>query len=224
MKKIFLAVVVALFSINVMAQHEIGGVVGGLYGLSHKYWFSGALAVQTDLAVGLTQAATMVDYGEMGGKKSTSFGIYDFTINPNVEYHWALPVENLKIYAGGGINFGLYDNLAKASYSAAYAYAELYQQAADYIDDYAGDYAKAYAGAGGSGSTVNGKFGINAIVGLQYNLKSVPLALAFDFRPGYGLGFNKPYTDYDEAGNKHTEARVAHFFDWKLAFAVRYCL
>lgn len=219
MKKIFLAIVVALFSINVMAQHEIGGVVGGLYGLSHKYWFSNALAVQTDLAVGLTQAATMVDYGEMGGKKSTSFGIYDFTINPNVEYHWALPVENLKIYAGGGINFGLYDNLAKASYSVAYAYAELYQQAADYMD-----YEPAVPAATSAGSTVNGKFGINAIVGLQYNLKSVPLALAFDFRPGYGLGFNKPYTDYDEAGNKHTVARVSHFFDWKLAFAVRYCL
>jgi len=181
MKKIFLAIVVALFSINVMAQHEIGGVVGGLYGLSHKYWFSDALAVQTDLAVGLTQAAF----------KNHSAGMYDFTINPNAEYHWALPVENLKIYSGGGINFGLCNGLE----AAAWGY-----------------------------NTVSGKFGINAIVGLQYNLKSVPLALAFDFRPGYGLGFNKPYTDYDEAGNKHTEARVAHFFDWKLAFAVRYCL
>ena len=206
MKKIFLAVVVALVSINAMAQHEIGGVVGGLYGVSHKFWFSDALAVQTDLAVGLTVAASSADNG-YGQKVTASYSIYDFTINPNVEYHWALPVENLKIYSGGGINFGLYDNLAKPNYAAIYA--------AYGLEDY---------GYSSPKSTVNGKFGINAIVGLQYNLKSVPLALAFDFRPGYGLGFNKPYTDYDDAGNAHKVANVTHFFDWKIAFAVRYCL
>ena len=167
MKKIFLAVVVALFSINAMAQHEIGGIVGGMNGVSYKYWFNDALALQADLAVGLTEAAN----------KAGSFGQYDFTINPNAEYHWALPVDNLKIYAGGGLNFGLCGGL------------------------------KAPAWAGNS---VSGKFGINAITGLQYDLASVPLALAFDFRPGYGMNFGKNNTD--------------HYFDWKIAFAVRYKL
>ena len=106
MKKIFLAVVVALFSINAMAQHEIGAVVGGMNGASYKYWFNDAFALQADLAVGLTQAAF----------KNHSAGMYDFTINPNAEYHWALPVENLKIYAGGGINFGLCNGLETAAW------------------------------------------------------------------------------------------------------------
>jgi len=164
MKKIFLAVVVALFSINAMAQHEIGAIVGGMNGASYKYWFNDALALQADLAVGLTEAA---------GK--TTVSQYDFTLNPNVEYHWALPVENLKIFAGGGLNFGLANNLKW-----------------------------------GNSNTVAGKFGINAITGLQYDLASVPLALAFDFRPGYGMNFGKNNTD--------------HYFDWKIAFAVRYKL
>ena len=182
MKKIFLAVVVALFSINAMAQHEIGAVVGGMNGASYKYWFNDAFALQADLAVGLTQAAY----------KNYSSGMYDFTINPNAEYHWALPVENLKIYSGGGISFGLCNGLQAATWGY---------------------------------NTVSGKFGINGIVGLQYNLKSVPLALAFDFRPGYGLGFNKPYTDYDPETQAEIKVnQVSHFFDWKLAFAVRYCL
>jgi len=166
MKKIFLAVVVALFSINAMAQHEIGAIVGGMNGASYKYWFNDAFALQADLAVGLTEAAG----------KDASFGQYDFTINPNAEYHWALPVDNLKIYAGGGINIGLCNSLKSNPYG------------------------------------VVGKFGINAITGLQYDLSSVPLALAFDFRPGYGLSF------------KDSNYTTGHFFDWKIAFAVRYKL
>ena len=169
MKKIFLAVVVALFSINAMAQHEIGAIVGGMNGASYKYWFNDAVALQADLAVGLTQAAG----------KNFSWGQYDFTINPNAEYHWALPVDNLKIYAGGGLNFGLCSGLTAAAMG---------------------------------GNSVSGKFGINAIAGLQYDLASVPLALAFDFRPGYGLGF------------ADANVPVSHFFDWKIAFAVRYKL
>ncbi len=170
MKKIFLAVVVALFSINAMAQHEIGAIVGGMNGASYKYWFNDALALQADLAVGLTQAAN--DAG--------SFGQYDFTINPNAEYHWALPVDNLKIFAGGGLNFGLCGGLKAAAW--------------------------------GVGNSVSGKFGINAITGLQYDLASVPLALAFDFRPGYGMSF------------ADANVPVSHYFDWKIAFAVRYKL
>jgi hypothetical protein len=164
MKKIFLAVVVALFSINAMAQHEIGGIVGGMNGASYKYWFNDAVALQADLAVGLTQAAGQAGAG----------GQYDFTINPNAEYHWALPVDNLKIYAGGGLNFGLCSAIQNTNPNG-----------------------------------LLGKFGINAIAGLQYDLASVPLALAFDFRPGYGMSFRNA---------------AGHFFDWKIAFAVRYKL
>ena len=168
MKKIFLAVVVALFSINAMAQHEIGGIVGGLNGVSYKYWFNDNVALQADLAVGLTRAAGS-EYGH-----SWNAGVYDFTINPNALYHFDLPA-NFKIYLGGGLNFGLVNWLE-----------------------------------GGINETVMGKFGVNAVAGLSYDIQAVPLVLAFDFRPGYGLGFR--------------DGGTMNYFDWKLAFAIRYRL
>ena len=61
-----------------------------------------------------------------------------------------------------------------------------------------------------------GKFGANAVVGACYQLPGVPLALAVDFRPGYGMGFR----DADPTGG----SGLLHMFDWKLALAVRYCL
>lgn len=190
MKKIFALVVVAVLAVtNVKAQHEIGGIVGGLNGVSHKYWFTDAFALQTDLAVGLTQAAY----------KHGSAGQYDFTINPNALYHFDL-VDNLKLYTGGGINFGLVDGLASGT-GMSYAPRRIT------IPGY-GDYDIPNYHHGG-GSSVLGKFGINAVIGLAYKFDAVPVVLAFDFRPGYGMSFND---------TKYT----SHFFDWKIAFAVRY--
>lgn len=54
-KGLLLCAFAVLMAGNVMAQHEIGGVVGGLNGLSYKYWFSDQLALQADLAVGLSR-------------------------------------------------------------------------------------------------------------------------------------------------------------------------
>lgn len=175
MKKIYAFLLVVAMSTTVMAQHEIGAVLGGMNGVSYKYWFSDKLALQTDLAVGLSRIAGGVYY--QGTKFSSgNEGIYDFTINPNALYHWSLP-ENFMIYTGGGVNFGLVsdiDNTATAG--------------------------------------ILGKFGLNAAVGVTYNLEEVPLTFALDIRPGYGLGFQT--------------ADVQHmsYFDWKLAVAIRYRL
>lgn len=192
MKKILmLCVAVMMAATSMKAQHEIGGIVGGMNGLSYKYWFNDALALQADLAVGLTQAAY----------KGGSAGQYDFTINPNVEYHFDLPA-NFKIYVGGGLNFGLCDGLG--THGGAYNF-----DPSDFMD-----YAPAHRArmSSGSSSTVCGKFGINAICGVTYDIQAVPLVLAFDFRPGYGMSFRDSKVD------------PSHFFDWKLAFAVRYKL
>ena len=184
MKKILmLCVAVMMAATSMKAQHEIGGIVGGMNGLSYKYWFSDALALQADLAVGLTEAYYSVNEG--GITVTGSKGVYDFTINPNVLYHFDL-VSNLKLYTGGGISFGLMDNLKKPA---------------------------------GYNGKVGGKFGIDAVVGLAYELDAVPLVLAFDFRPGYGLGFSKFDDGFGGSGTVKT-----HYFDWKLAFAVRYKL
>jgi len=175
MKKILLAVVVALFSINAMAQHEIGGIVGGMNGLSYKYWVNDKFAVQADLAVGLSRIyqATYFKGTKIG---SGDFGCFDFTINPNALYHFDL-VNNLKLYTGGGISFGLVSDLNNTNTKA-----------------------------------LDGKFGINGVIGLAYELDAVPLVLAFDLRPGYGLGFQTS-----------DDAHMS-YFDWHVGFAVRYKL
>ena len=179
MKKIFAFVLVATMSLSAMAQHEIGAVVGGLNGLSYKYWFSDNLAVQADLAVGLTTVPGSTTSSTLGlSSKFDSWGVYDFTINPNLLYHIDLP-KNFKFYLGGGANFGLVSDL-------------------DNTDK----------------DRIMGKFGLNGNVGVCYRLSNVPLALAFDFRPGYGLAFT-------DAAPKDFSM---HYFDWKLGFAIRYCL
>ncbi len=59
------------------------------------------------------------------------------------------------------------------------------------------------------GYLYNGKFGINALVGIELGFNDMPLVLGFDFRPGYGMTFQ------DEYGRS--------FFDWSLNVGLRYC-
>ena len=54
-----------------------------------------------------------------------------------------------------------------------------------------------------------GKFGVNAIGGVELSFKKIPLAVQVDFRPGYGMLFDSYYT--------------AHYFDWGTNISVRYC-
>ena len=172
MKKIFTLFAAVMLSVSAaFAQFEIGGIVGGLNGVSAKYWFNNNMALQADLAVGLS----------VGAVSGGGFSFYDFTLNPNFLYHFDLP-SNFKVYTGGGVNLGLMNDLV--SY--------------------------AYYGYGYKGPSVMGKFGVDAVVGASYDISSVPLVLAFDFRPGYGLAF--------------ISGGATSFFDWKLAFAVRYKL
>jgi hypothetical protein len=174
MKKVFTLIAVVLMAVtSVKAQIEVGGVVGGMYGASVKYWLNDKLALQGDLAVGLTRGNGAF-YFKGAHSPNGGMSLYDFTINPNALYHFDLPA-NFKVYCGGGINFGLVSDLNNT--------------------DPAG---------------IFGKFGINAVGGVSYDLQQFPLTFAFDFRPGYGLGFqtaNDPHISY---------------FDWKLALAIRY--
>ncbi len=114
MKKILiLCLAVLMTATTVKAQHEIGAVLGGMNGASYKYWLNDALALQADLAVGLTRAYVGAYY--QGTKLlEGSNSQYDFTINPNALYHWQLP-ENFKLYAGGGLNFGLVSDIANTN-------------------------------------------------------------------------------------------------------------
>lgn len=150
MKKIFTLALVALFSVSMMAQHEIGGIVGGLNGARYKYWLSNDLAIQTDLAVGLTKFAYSGVYFKGTKIAEGQMDHYDFMLNPNLAYHFQLPA-NFKLYVGGGVGIGLM--------------------------------------GGFNGGGVMGKFGANALIGAAYHFNGLPLVMALDFRPGYGLGF-----------------------------------
>jgi len=181
MKRLFLILAMAAVTISGMAQkHEIGAVVGGLNGLSYKYWLSDKFALQADLAVGLTAvpASTFMNGTNVTkaatGNQTITNSIYDFTINPNLLYHFPM-TEHLKLYVGGGVNFGLMSDIRNTDPDG-----------------------------------ILGKFGVNGDCGLAFDYQR--LVFAFDFRPGYGLGFR-------DANTPHLS-----FFDWKLGFAVRYCL
>ena len=54
----------------------------------------------------------------------------------------------------------------------------------------------------------NGKAGANIIAGFEYSMNKTPVAIQLDYRPGFGVLFNT--------------RRVLTFFDWALAFSVRY--
>jgi hypothetical protein len=172
-------------------KHEIGILVGGMYGLSHKYWFTDHLALQTDLAVGLTyfenieyeeRVYSYYDHRYVYDYCSFS-SIFDFTLNPNVTYNFTLP-RNFYIYAGGGVSLGYLSNIG-------------------YIDRWYGSDQRVHMG----------KFGINAMIGTEYVFANKPISLALDFRPGYGLAFRDSYY-----------MPTCHYFDWKLAFSLRYII
>ncbi len=174
MKRLFLILALAAVTISGMAQkHEIGAVVGGINGLSYKYWISANTAVQADLAVGLTAAPTAAYAGGSGGYIGTS-SQYDFTLNPNILYHFPM-TERFKLYIGGGVNLGLMSDIQNTN-----------------------------------PNLILGKAGLNADCGMAIRFNKI--VLAFDFRPGYGIGF------------KNSSTPTFHFFDWKLGLAVRYCL
>ena len=66
----------------------------------------------------------------------------------------------------------------------------------------------------------SGKFGINAIMGLEYVFKNIPLAIQIDLRPGYGLLFNSNYKYVDAIFFTHNNP-WSHF-DWCIPLTFRY--
>lgn len=58
------------------------------------------------------------------------------------------------------------------------------------------------------------KMGFNAIGGIEINMTNAPIAVSFDFRPGYG------FMVYSMSGM----VGLQHVFDWQLALGVRYTI
>ena len=67
---------------------------------------------------------------------------------------------------------------------------------------------------------INGKFGANAILGLEFVFNKYPLAIQIDLRPGYGMLFNS-------GGKLNSDFFIPdtnpwHHFEWLIGIALRY--
>jgi hypothetical protein len=68
----------------------------------------------------------------------------------------------------------------------------------------------------------NGKFGVNAILGLEL-VFIFPLTVQFDIRPGYGLLFNSSgYLNDSEDFNTYPCYSPWHHFDWSFGITFRW--
>jgi hypothetical protein len=247
MKKILLLAVAALASLGAFAQnyeHSAGVVVGNLNGLSYKHFISNELAIQADLGFGIVSTSgTLVganketykedNYKSSNKTKYQSTGdLWSFQIAPNFIWQkniasmdWA----NLDFFVGGGISLG-YAKLTNlkvkkgetiSNINGNETKTELKEKSFEDQEksDWDNFYEKAY-----------GKFGINAIAGVEFAFTGAPITVGVDFRPGYGLLFsgdinkdNKEYAKkFKEAGGSYKESTTYNFFDWTLAATVRY--
>lgn len=245
MKKILLLAVAALASLGAFAQnyeHSAGVVVGNLNGLSYKHFISDELAIQADLGFGIVSTSGSAVWSKKtslsGNEASTKTklqsqaNLWTFQIAPNFIWQkniasmdWA----NLDFFVGGGISLG-YAKLTNlkvkkgetiSNINGNETKTELKEKSFEDQEksDWDNFYEKAY-----------GKFGINAIAGVEFAFTGAPITVGVDFRPGYGLLFsgdiNKDNKEdakkFKEAGGSYKESTTYNFFDWTLAATVRY--
>lgn len=190
MKKIsiILLTLVMGFSVAVNAQapykHSVGGTLGTMEAFSYKTFFTNHLTL--DLNAGYKFTVGPAAYCINGIKGSYNTTIFPSTIevNPNLEYESTTGKSGLLWFIGGGLSLGYCPNVAIVDKSLNRGW--------------------------GFAQTNWGKFGVNAIGGIEYKF-NFPMTLQVDFRPGYGLLFD---------GSNETIS----YFDWALCVGVRYCL
>ncbi|MCR4964769.1 MAG: PorT family protein [Bacteroidales bacterium] len=113
------------------------------------------------------------------GENLSGVHISSLELNPNLMYEGHF-TKGLYGFIGGGVSLGYRWNY--------WGSASMWDYGISYRQD-------------------NGKFGVNAIAGLEYKF-SIPLTLQLDFRPGYGLLFDDSW-DWS-------------YFDWGVNLGIRY--
>ncbi len=66
----------------------------------------------------------------------------------------------------------------------------------------------------------NGKFGVNALMGLEYVFVNTPFSFQMDIRPGYGMLFNSGKEL--KGAHLYPSKNPWSFFDWMIGFGFRY--
>ncbi len=189
MKRLFVILAVAFSTLGAAAQsyeNSIGAVVGTMDGISFKTFILDNLALQADVAFKylVTGSASYV----------TTTDHVSVTLKGNSTFE--------------GYIFEVNPNLMYQTFFADAANTRLAWFAGGGIS----------LGVGEQGTvdfaqeTISGKFGINAMAGIEWVFKKFPMAISVDARPGYGLFF-----DHEPNITNH-----AHVFDWGLLAGVRY--
>lgn len=187
MRKLFiLSVCMFLFgamTLNAQAPYKHG--IGAVVGTMYGPSYKTFLTDNIALSVDLDVkiCPTRIKEDLFGEEYSYTLDVFDFEANPNIMYEKNI-TKGLYWFAGGGVSLG---------YNFAFGVSFLGMMDKEYCKQ--------------------GKFGINAIGGLEYKFKA-PVALQFDFRPGYGMMFYQ----YGKKKKWATE----HYFDWGLGVSVRY--
>lgn len=171
-----------MLTVNAQApyRHGIGATLGTMEAFSYKTFLTENLALSVD--AGFKWTTSPATFVESPGAYTWKYHVTPMTIevNPNFMYEAAIGSKGLHWLVGGGISLG-------------YSW---YTNNGNYYDY-------------GRNTRVFGKFGINAIGGIEYKF-NIPLTLQADFRPGYGLLFR--------------EHLAVSYFDWAVCVGLRYTL
>ncbi len=191
------------FSTFVQAQrpydHSVGGTVGSLNGFSYKTLVTDHFAIGTDLGFKFNCVAN-------GNMNLTA---HTFELNTNFMYQLNMS-EHSFFYIGAGFCLGYNWKLR-----------------AQIIDGYVQGWSWRFGRWGYMyhipvavpyGRSVDiyydaGKGGGHAILGFEYADPISPLAISFDFRPGYSAFFSK---------TESSKLSYVGGFDWSLNFGIRY--
>ena len=143
--------------------------------------------------------------GMMNGVSFKAFFSENFALKADLAYKYTIAATNVDgmHFYGGANTFELNPNFIYQKNITSFGVGNL--------DWYAGggvSIGMAFAHYGYVyGSAIAGKFGTNAIGGVELKF-NFPLAIDFDFRPGYGLTFRNGTGSY---------------FDWAITASARYC-
>ena len=186
MKRNFLIVLSLVFgltlTVNAQApyRHGIGATLGTMEAFSYKTFLTDNLAFSVDAGFKWTYSPATCDIWYNGEHEDEDGHVSPMTIeaNHNFMYEAAVGQKGLHWLVGGGISLGYSWRMHNGYF---YGY--------------------------GRNTTLYGKFGVNAIGGIEYKF-NIPLTLQADFRPGYGLLFR--------------EHLAISYFDWAVCVGLRY--
>ena len=228
MKKILFVAALLLGTMTMSAAnytHSVGGTAGTEFGFTYKGFVTDNMAIVVDFGLNLPSlAGKAVTKTKTTGRgfdaKTTSksdfmFGDFlTFQVNPNFVYQSEIKSwgwGSIDWFIGGGLSVGLLYQYGDIMYKGELTGNEWKSISRQDLKD-AGQKEKDFT---------YGKFGLNAIGGVELGWKNIPLAISMDFRPGYGMGFN---TDKETRNGIETKTtNLLHFFDWALVASVRYC-